>query len=246
MHAAFELLIGRDDESSHRPHTSQASHVHVSCCAWVYLGLACDVSPTGYTTGKIKRMTFLRQLIEIRERFFERKENMPPQRKAIIRLSLLFLQTHHSILFSFISDKERRWNPLFIFQIAASPNKNIMTSQRRNSIRRTSRTTTKGVVRKACFPLASLVVFSAQQCSAYIVQSPDTTKIVNGGNDILLSKAAQADTAELGSLQVPSIGCGTIAWSSNSFTELENDELEKLVQAACASNAGFFDTAESK
>jgi pyridoxine 4-dehydrogenase len=52
------------------------------------------------------------------------------------------------------------------------------------------------------------------------------------------------DTTSVGTLTVPSVGVGTISWSSDSLTELENLELQSLVDTACASNAAFFDTAE--
>jgi len=40
------------------------------------------------------------------------------------------------------------------------------------------------------------------------------------------------------------IGIGTISWSSDSLTSLENLELQSLVNTACGENAAFFDTAE--
>jgi len=52
------------------------------------------------------------------------------------------------------------------------------------------------------------------------------------------------DTTKLGNLEVPTVGVGTISWSSDSLTELENLELQSLVNTACKSNAAFFDTAE--
>jgi len=52
------------------------------------------------------------------------------------------------------------------------------------------------------------------------------------------------DKTKIGSLVVPSIGIGTISWSSKSLTTLENLELQSLVNEACNSDAAFFDTAE--
>jgi len=52
------------------------------------------------------------------------------------------------------------------------------------------------------------------------------------------------DKTNIGSLVVPSIGIGTISWSSKSLTALENLELQSLVDEACNSDAAFFDTAE--
>mmetsp|Transcript_37686 Transcript_37686/g.87784 ORF Transcript_37686/g.87784 Transcript_37686/m.87784 type:complete len:101 (-) Transcript_37686:1128-1430(-) len=54
------------------------------------------------------------------------------------------------------------------------------------------------------------------------------------------------DTTEIGSLTVPTVGVGTISWSSNSLTSIENDELEEVVDSAYRANGSFFDTAESK
>jgi pyridoxine 4-dehydrogenase len=52
------------------------------------------------------------------------------------------------------------------------------------------------------------------------------------------------DTTSVGSLTVPRVGIGTISWSSDKVTELENLDLQVLVNTACQSNAAFFDTAE--
>eukprot|EP00548_Thalassiothrix_antarctica_P007529 CAMPEP_0194150104 /NCGR_PEP_ID=MMETSP0152-20130528/41562_1 /TAXON_ID=1049557 /ORGANISM="Thalassiothrix antarctica, Strain L6-D1" /LENGTH=99 /DNA_ID=CAMNT_0038852781 /DNA_START=48 /DNA_END=344 /DNA_ORIENTATION=+ len=53
-----------------------------------------------------------------------------------------------------------------------------------------------------------------------------------------------SDTTKIGKTVVPSIGIGTISWSSDSLTKLENLELQSLVNTACRENAAFFDTAE--
>jgi len=52
------------------------------------------------------------------------------------------------------------------------------------------------------------------------------------------------DKTNIGNLVVPSIGIGTISWSSKSLTTRENLELQSLVNEACDSDAAFFDTAE--
>lgn len=54
----------------------------------------------------------------------------------------------------------------------------------------------------------------------------------------------QGDKTNIGNLVVPSVGVGTISWSSKSLTTLENLELQSLVNEACKSDAAFFDTAE--
>ena len=60
-------------------------------------------------------------------------------------------------------------------------------------------------------------------------------------NDTPISTNTQT---QLGNLVVPSVGIGTISWSSNSLTTLENLELQSVMNEACKSNAAFFDTAE--
>ena len=59
------------------------------------------------------------------------------------------------------------------------------------------------------------------------------------------SKASsKKDTTRIGNLIVPSIGVGTISWSSDSLTTLENLELQALVNKSYFKNAALFDTAE--
>jgi len=53
-----------------------------------------------------------------------------------------------------------------------------------------------------------------------------------------------SDTTTVGSIKVPTVGIGTISWSSDSLFSTENEELEKVVTEAYNSNAAFFDTAE--
>jgi len=52
------------------------------------------------------------------------------------------------------------------------------------------------------------------------------------------------DSAKVGNLVVPTVGIGTISWSSKSLTELENLELQILVKEAYEREVTFFDTAE--
>lgn len=52
------------------------------------------------------------------------------------------------------------------------------------------------------------------------------------------------DTTNIRSLVVPSVGIGTISWSSSSLLSIENKELEKVVGTAYQCNSAFFDTAE--
>jgi len=72
-------------------------------------------------------------------------------------------------------------------------------------------------------------------------------KIIKNNIDYLTYEdytTKKKDTTRIGSLVVPTVGTGTISWSSNSFFSLENEQVEDVVSTAYRSNAGFFDTAE--
>ena len=88
--------------------------------------------------------------------------------------------------------------------------------------------------------LATLLVASPDQASAYVV-SPANPAIAAIATP---KPAVIADVTKVGSLTVPNVGIGTIAWSSNSLTKLENPDLETLVESACQQSGGFFDTGE--
>lgn len=104
-------------------------------------------------------------------------------------------------------------------------------------------------------------------------QESRTRMVLEGALERVERKMNGADYTKLGNLEVPSVGIGTISWSSDSskwqnsegkmktqvlrmlthishhyfvyaVLHLENVELEKLVSTACSSNAAFFDTAE--
>lgn len=82
--------------------------------------------------------------------------------------------------------------------------------------------------------------------------SPADKDIASSGMKMFLGqKSSQktadlktSDTTKIGNTVVPSIGIGTISWSSDSLTSLESLELQLLVNTACRENAAFFDTAE--
>jgi len=78
-------------------------------------------------------------------------------------------------------------------------------------------------------------------CLAYFACSSHAF-VVTGAQNKPVSNLV--DTTKIGSLDVPTVGVGTISWSSKSLFSLENEELEDLVAAAYRSNAAFFDTAE--
>jgi pyridoxine 4-dehydrogenase len=63
----------------------------------------------------------------------------------------------------------------------------------------------------------------------------------SGGKSLIENKYSYT---KLGNLVVPSVGIGTISWSSSSLTTLENLELQSVINEACQSDAAFFDTAE--
>jgi len=64
-------------------------------------------------------------------------------------------------------------------------------------------------------------------------------------NALTSSKVISDDTTTIGSLTVPTVGTGTISWSSNSLLNIENDEIEELISAAYRMNNNcLFDTAE--
>lgn len=53
-----------------------------------------------------------------------------------------------------------------------------------------------------------------------------------------------SDTSTIGTLKVPSVGIGTISWSSDSLRKIENENVKELISTACNADAAFFDTAE--
>jgi len=59
-----------------------------------------------------------------------------------------------------------------------------------------------------------------------------------------LSNERHLDTTQIGTITVPNVGIGTIAWSSNNLMTLENPDIEDLVRVACNENSAFFDTGE--
>lgn len=52
------------------------------------------------------------------------------------------------------------------------------------------------------------------------------------------------DYTTIGNIKVPSVGIGTISWSSTSFWTSQNSALQQVVSESISSNAAFFDTAE--
>lgn len=78
---------------------------------------------------------------------------------------------------------------------------------------------------------------------AYVAGQPQTSSLPRNSP---IASGSVSDTANIGSLVVPTVGIGTISWSSDSLFELESKELENVVGSAYGANAAFFDTAESK
>lgn len=88
------------------------------------------------------------------------------------------------------------------------------------------------IVTTACF----LLVASSQFSEAYV----GTPAL----NQKLPFVSVAEDTTKIGNLIVPTVGTGTISWSSNSILDTENEDIDDVVSMAYRSNAAFFDTAE--
>jgi len=94
-------------------------------------------------------------------------------------------------------------------------------------------------VSKACLFLALIPLSKAYNMG--ISEVPFLNKFASSGT----SKIGFDDTTNLGSLTVPTVGVGTISWSSNKLFDVENEELEEVISTACRSNNNcLFDTAE--
>lgn len=95
---------------------------------------------------------------------------------------------------------------------------------------------------KACSSLLMIcrLLFTAE---AY-VGFPTKSEIGVPRTSISKPKLPIKDTTKIGSLTVPSVGTGTISWSSDSVFDIESKELKKVVSTAYKNNAAFFDTAE--
>ena len=97
-----------------------------------------------------------------------------------------------------------------------------------------TRTTLLPTLTVACFLLVS------QYSDAYIGVAKTKTR-----NPLIKTLVSNTiDTTTIGSITVPTVGTGTISWSSNSIFATENEELGEVVMEAYRSNAAFFDTAE--
>merc|ERR1719394_2004692 len=88
------------------------------------------------------------------------------------------------------------------------------------------------------FLTAAIILYSFNACDAYTGVLKRTAK----GPFVKVSKTV--DTTTVGSIKVPTVGTGTISWSSDSFFSTDNGELEEVVTEAYRSNAALFDTAE--
>eukprot|EP00538_Stauroneis_constricta_P006611 CAMPEP_0119553912 /NCGR_PEP_ID=MMETSP1352-20130426/6529_1 /TAXON_ID=265584 /ORGANISM="Stauroneis constricta, Strain CCMP1120" /LENGTH=429 /DNA_ID=CAMNT_0007600395 /DNA_START=148 /DNA_END=1437 /DNA_ORIENTATION=- len=94
---------------------------------------------------------------------------------------------------------------------------------------------------------ALLLVANDHSASAYVVDVSSAAarqRSLHHHHDGGHKSPALLDTTKLGSLTVPSVGIGTISWSSTNFATLENEELQQVVDLAYTSNGAFLDTAE--
>mmetsp|Transcript_21882 Transcript_21882/g.21016 ORF Transcript_21882/g.21016 Transcript_21882/m.21016 type:complete len:416 (-) Transcript_21882:117-1364(-) len=85
--------------------------------------------------------------------------------------------------------------------------------------------------------LTAAILLLATDSDAYIGVAKPTTKIS-------IIRKQTVDTTTIGSIRVPTVGTGTISWSSDSFFSTENSDVDAVVREAYRSNAAFFDTAE--
>ena len=84
------------------------------------------------------------------------------------------------------------------------------------------------------------LLLSSETAEAYTsILSKKTTKPITK-----IEKKTTPDTTTIGSIKVPTVGVGTISWSSDSLFSTENEQLDEVVTEAYRSNAAFFDTAE--
>jgi len=85
--------------------------------------------------------------------------------------------------------------------------------------------------------LTAAVLLLATDSDAYAGVAKPTTKMP-------MIRKQTADTTTIGSIRVPTVGTGTISWSSDSLFSTENEDVDAVVREAYRSNAAFFDTAE--
>eukprot|EP00531_Pseudo-nitzschia_arenysensis_P010119 CAMPEP_0116122800 /NCGR_PEP_ID=MMETSP0329-20121206/4406_1 /TAXON_ID=697910 /ORGANISM="Pseudo-nitzschia arenysensis, Strain B593" /LENGTH=427 /DNA_ID=CAMNT_0003616669 /DNA_START=22 /DNA_END=1305 /DNA_ORIENTATION=+ len=93
---------------------------------------------------------------------------------------------------------------------------------------------------------AAALLLAPESADAYTASVPKLVPKSLTKNPVIkkVVKKTTPDTTTIGSIKVPTVGVGTISWSSNSFFSTENQEVEEVVTEAYRSNAAFFDTAE--
>lgn len=90
-----------------------------------------------------------------------------------------------------------------------------------------------------------LLLLAASHCASVVGAYKVVGKSVSKAPiDKLFPKKLKVDTTKIGTLTVPTVGTGTISWSSDSLFDLKNDKVEEIISEAYRSNAAFFDTAE--
>jgi aryl-alcohol dehydrogenase-like predicted oxidoreductase len=85
--------------------------------------------------------------------------------------------------------------------------------------------------------LTAAVLLIASDSDAYTGVAKPTTKMP-------MIRKQTVDTTSVGSIRVPTVGTGTISWSSDSLFSTENEDVDAVIKEAYRSNAAFFDTAE--
>jgi len=83
----------------------------------------------------------------------------------------------------------------------------------------------------------SNMVMYGEVSGGSILATREASKVLQGRESV-------QDLHKIGDLTVPSVGIGTISWTSSKLNTIENMELQSLVDTAYQNNAAFFDTAE--
>ena len=125
---------------------------------------------------------------------------------------------------------------------------------------------------RAVLPILWFIVLSDAYVDIQPVSQPTKTVLrrITRKSPADSAASSEGDTTTIGSLTVPTVGIGTISWSSSkrkfflrninatqsvflifnartyAVISIENKELEEVVAYAHGSDAAFFDTAESK
>lgn len=105
-------------------------------------------------------------------------------------------------------------------------------------------TVSKHVIKNQCFHAMDSRKVTRSTITGCLAATIERTDSTTHKHDLPYNTTPNQDKSQLGTLIVPSVGIGTIAWSSDSLFKLGSPELQKLVNKAVDRDAAFFDTAE--